>query len=207
MPPAKRARKPKAFDDYEEEWPASERRAPTLSRRHGVKESAVRVQALVQTAPQTLDGAAICAAIDADGLGALSQDDYGRCGGMLSGRLGPNRFITDYTKGLRSRCKHHRCARPFNVGELRLGKIPPRARQTPNARRVHWFHPACLFKAFERASSKSKTLDSVDEVEGLDQLAAEDRAAIVAHVDAWNERRQSIPRDASRKRGGRFAGL
>ena len=35
------------------------------------------------------------------------------------------------------RCKHHRCQKYFTEGELRLGKVPPKARPTKQ-RRVHW---------------------------------------------------------------------
>ena len=70
-------------------------------------------------------GEELCAALDAGGPNQ-TQGDLGRCGGMLSGRLGPNKFRVDYESMLRSKCKGLRCKRPFNNGELRVGKIPPR---------------------------------------------------------------------------------
>ena len=54
-----------------------------------------------------------------------TQDDYGRCGGMLSGRLGPNKFCVDYERQIRSKCKRLRCKRSFNDGEL-AWQNPPR---------------------------------------------------------------------------------
>ena len=77
--------------------------------------------------------------------------------------LGPNKFRVDYESMLRSKCKGLRCKRAFNDGELRVGKIPPRARNdnTAPARRVHWYHPACIFKSFERAAKTTKTIRAI----------------------------------------------
>lgn len=78
-----------------------------------VKLSAVKVKRLMDSDVKVIASEDICEAMDVDGK--VSQTDYGRCGGMLSGRLGPNKFVVDYSKGLRSKCKRHRCMkrRPF----------------------------------------------------------------------------------------------
>ena len=84
-----------------------------------------------------------------------TQASYGQLGGMMSGLLGPNTFRADYAKGGRSRCK--KCRNMFAAGDVRVGKRPPRVREDVAAVRVHWYHPACIFKSFERAAYKTKT--------------------------------------------------
>ena len=161
--------------------------APRPVYQGGVRLSALRVKQLVDSDQATLDRDEICEAMDVDGK--VSQTDYGRCGGMLSGRLGPNKFIVDYAKGLRSKCKRHRCKHAFRDGELRVGKIPPRARKDVPARRVHWYHPACIFKSFERASKKTKTIDTIDEIEGFEELHKSDQRDLAKRVDDWAARK------------------
>ena len=161
--------------------------APRPVYQGGVRLSALRVKQLVDSDQATLDRDEICEAMDVDGK--VSQTDYGRCGGMLSGRLGPNKFIVDYAKGLRSKCKRHRCKHAFRDGELRVGKIPPRARKDVPARRVHWYHPACIFKSFERASKKTKTIDTIEEIEGFEELHKADQRDLAKRVDEWAARK------------------
>ena len=138
--------------------------------------------------------------------GKVSQTDYGRCGGMLSGRLGPNKFIVDYAKGLRSKCKRHRCKHAFRDGELRVGKIPPRARKDVPARRVHWYHPACIFKSFERASKKTKTIDTVEDMEGFSELKEADKADLTSRVAAWVARKAAMNANYKPKKRKRRGG-
>ena len=119
-----------------------------------------------------------------------TQASYGQLGGMMSGLLGPNTFRADYATTRvagRSRCK--KCRKMFHAGDVRVGKRPPRVREDVSAVRVHWYHPACIFKSFERAAYKTKTLERVDDVEGFDNLRDADRADLAARIAAWSARR------------------
>ena len=119
-----------------------------------------------------------------------TQASYGQLGGMMSGLLGPNTFRADYATTRvagRSRCK--KCRKMFAVGDVRVGKRPPRVREDVPAVRVHWYHPACIFKSFERAAYKTKTLERVGDVEGFDNLRDADRADLAARIAAWSARR------------------
>ena len=119
-----------------------------------------------------------------------TQASYGQLGGMMSGLLGPNTFRADYATTRvagRSRCK--KCRKLFNAGDVRVGKRPPRVREDVPAVRVHWYHPACIFKSFERAAYKTKTLERVGDVEGFDNLQDADRADLAARIAAWSARR------------------
>ena len=82
-----------------------------------------------------------------------------------------------------------RCKHAFRDGELRVGKIPPRARKDVPARRVHWYHPACIFKSFERASKKTKTIDTIEEIEGFEELHKADQRDLAKRVDEWAARK------------------
>ena len=119
-----------------------------------------------------------------------TQASYGQLGGMMSGLLGPNTFRADYATTRvagRSRCK--KCRKMFHAGDVRVGKRPPRVREDVPAVRVHWYHPACIFKSFERAAYKTKTLERVGDVEGFDNLRDADRADLAARIAAWSARR------------------
>ena len=119
-----------------------------------------------------------------------TQASYGQLGGMMSGLLGPNTFRADYATTRvagRSRCK--KCRKMFAAGDVRVGKRPPRVREDVPAVRVHWYHPACIFKSFERAAYKTKTLERVGDVEGFDNLRDADRADLAARIAAWSARR------------------
>ena len=71
---------------------------------------------------------------------------------------------------------------------------PRRARNdhTAPARRVHWYHPACIFKSFERAAKTTKTIDSVDDMEGFSDLKDKDKADLTARVAAWVARKAAL---------------
>jgi len=121
-----------------------------------------------------------------------TQASYGQLGGMMSGLLGPNTFRADYATTRvagRSRCK--KCRKYFHAGDVRVGKRPPRVQQDIKAVRVHWYHPACIFKSFERAAYKTKTLERVGDVEGFDDLRDADRADLAARIAAWSARRSA----------------
>ena len=57
-----------------------------------LKLSAVKVKQLLMTDKTDMRGDELCAALDAGGPNQ-TQGDLGRCGGMLSGRLGPNKLV------------------------------------------------------------------------------------------------------------------
>jgi len=121
-----------------------------------------------------------------------TQASYGQLGGMMSGLLGPNTFRADYATTRvagRSRCK--KCRKYFHAGDVRVGKRPPRVQQDIKAVRVHWYHPACIFKSFERAAYKTKTLERVGDVEGFETLRDADRADLAARIAAWSARRSA----------------
>ena len=103
-----------------------------------------RILSELQDRPDAASREQITAAMAAE---EHTQATYGRLGGMMSGLLGPNTFRADYAKGRRSRCK--RCHTVFVAEEVRVGKVPPRVRADVPAVRVHWYHPACIFKSFE----------------------------------------------------------
>ena len=131
-----------------------------------------------------------------------TQASYGQLGGMMSGLLGPNTFRADYATTRvagRSRCK--KCRKMFNLGDVRVGKRPPRVREDVPAVRVHWYHPACIFKSFERAAYKTKTLERVDDVEGFDNLRDADRADLAARTAAWSARRAAQFAHSKPKKG------
>ena len=102
--------------------------------------AAREVRELVKCESQTLNLRQVRAAL-ATGP-ATTQVDHGRLGGMLAGRIGENEYLTQYATDNRSKCKLISCKKAILLGELRIGKIPPRVNNEKANKRVHWHRPA-----------------------------------------------------------------
>ena len=81
-----------------------------------------------------------------------------------------------------------------------------RARKDVPARRVHWYHPACIFKSFERASKKTKTIDTVEDMEGFSELKEADKADLTSRVAAWVARKAAMNANYKPKKRKRRGG-
>ena len=140
------------------------------------KESARMVRQLVRTDREKLDLETVRDALRTDPI--KDQADHGRVGGMLAGRIGENKYVVEYATDCRAKCKLFSCKRSLFLGELRIGKVPPRVNPLQN-KRVHWYHPSCVFQSFRRASKKTKLIDHPEiDLEGWHALQPNDRAFI-----------------------------
>ena len=123
----------------------------------------------------------------------LTQAQLGSIGGRCAGRLGDNRFVAAVTKDSRSRCQFGGCAScELRPGDARLGKIPPSLRHG-SSKKTTWYHLDCAFEAFRLCARKSKVVTSLEDIENLDALPAEDRARLAALVDDYNAWNESLP--------------
>ena len=95
-----------------------------------------------------------------------------------AGRIGKNEYLTELAADGRSKCKNCKCKAEIRQGELRIGKIPPRVNDAAKGKRIHWYHPACLFTSFDRVAKFTKCLESCDELMGFDALEEDDRALV-----------------------------
>jgi len=140
------------------------------------KKSARMVRQLVRTDQPLLDLEIVRDALRTDPV--KDQADHGRVGGMLAGRIGENKYVVEYATDCRAKCKLFSCKRSLFLGELRIGKVPPRVNPLQN-KRVHWYHPSCVFQSFRRASKKTKLIDfPQQDLEGWRALQPNDRAFI-----------------------------
>ena len=134
------------------------------------------VRQLVRTDREKLDLETVRDALRTDPI--KDQADHGRVGGMLAGRIGENKYVVEYATDCRAKCKLFSCKRSLFLGELRIGKVPPRVNPLQN-KRVHWYHPSCVFQSFRRASKKTKLIDRPEkDLEGWHALQPNDRAFI-----------------------------
>ncbi|KAH8066799.1 hypothetical protein JL720_12654 [Aureococcus anophagefferens] len=75
---------------------------------------------------------------------------------------GENEYLTQYATDNRSKCKLISCKKAILLGELRIGKIPPRVNNEKANKRVHWhdpartYHPDCIFASFDKVSKRYK---------------------------------------------------
>ena len=168
------------------------------------KESARMVRQLVRTDREKLDLETVRDALRTDPI--KDQADHGRVGGMLAGRIGENKYVVEYATDCRAKCKLFSCKRSLFLGELRIGKVPPRVNPLQN-KRVHWYHPSCVFQSFRRASKKTKLIDHPEkDLEGWHALQPNDRA----FIDLCLRRSREAPGDwaldedtSSSRSGGR----
>lgn len=106
-----------------------------------------------------------------------SAREHGHLGGLLAGKIGSNKYVVDYAVDARSKCRFSSCKRAIPQHALRLGKIPP-AFKTGQAIRTQWFHVECLFESFQRTCKNTKTITSVDDIQGFDKLKVDDQRRI-----------------------------
>ena len=198
---------PRACDlGLAEDWEgASDEGCPVA--RDGVKESAVRVKEIVASERGWVDAKAVRTAMKDE---PRSQQDHGRLGGMLAGapparrarararnrrpppagRIGKNKYVAEYAADMRSKCKHGPCKRQLLSGEFRIGKIPPRVNQQKSGRRVHWYHPECIFESFAKCSKRTHVIQSPRDLRGYAALAGRDkRRVLLLMAEALKKRR------------------
>ena len=82
------------------------------------KESARIVRRLVKSEETTLDLDVVRLALDTDR--ATNQQDHGRLGGMLAGRIGSNKYVAEYATDCRAKCRYHKCKAALRIGEPRI---------------------------------------------------------------------------------------
>ena len=97
----------------------------------------------------------------------------GSKGGKLSGKVGENRYKADTyrrTHGSRPKCAWKECSQPLELGGLYFGKTPPHASFSVQAPRTKWYHLECIFESFKKVQKKTKTITSVEDIEGFEGL-------------------------------------
>lgn len=104
----------------------------------------------------------------------------------------PTRFCTDYAKRV-SKCQ--KCKMQLEKEILRMGKIIPnffvaaKDPSKPPPDMKQYFHKECLFEMLFKARPTTKVIDDVEEIEGFEDLNAEDQDAIKKLVDELTEKR------------------
>uniref|UniRef100_A0A8R1I0S1 PARP-type domain-containing protein n=1 Tax=Caenorhabditis japonica TaxID=281687 RepID=A0A8R1I0S1_CAEJA len=104
----------------------------------------------------------------------------------------PTRFCTDYAKRV---AKCQKCKMQLEKGGLRLGKIVPNffvaAKDTskPPPDMKQYFHKNCLFEMLFKARPTTKVIEETEEIEGFEDLNAEDQDDIKKLVEELMEKR------------------
>lgn len=104
----------------------------------------------------------------------------------------PPRFCTDYAKRV---AKCQKCKMQLEKGVLRMGKIMPnffvaaKDPSKPPPDMKQYFHTNCLFEMLFKARPTTKVIDETDEIEGFEDLNAEDQDEIKKLVDELAEKR------------------
>jgi len=104
------------------------------------------------------------------------------------------RFSVDYSKRL-SKCK--KCKAELGKGVLRMAKLVANAFDSEgNTDMKMYYHVECLFDTFSRARSTTKTIESVDDIDGFAAIQKPDHRLVPV---TKKERRVTVtPRKKSR---------
>ena len=88
-------------------------------------------------------------------------------------------FFVDKAKQGRAACK--KCKDKCLVGNLRIAKLVP----SPygGGKMKHWFHVDCIFEQFLKQRPTTKRIESGDDVEGWEEISAEDQEAIFTKIE------------------------
>ena len=102
----------------------------------------------------------------------------------------------------RRREEEETSARPSRANLNRRLYICARFRRDGHNKKVQWFHPKCLFETFPTMRKSSRTVKSVEELEGFENLNPIDQRAIRMHLDGvldqiaeLIERKESVEAD------------
>ncbi|CAB3405563.1 unnamed protein product [Caenorhabditis bovis] len=102
------------------------------------------------------------------------------------------RFCTDYGKRV---AKCQKCKMQLEKGSLRLGKIVPnfflaqKDDSKPPPDMKQYFHKNCLFEMLFKARATTKVIESTEDLEGFDDLNAEDQDDIKKLIGELMEKR------------------
>lgn len=91
--------------------------------------------------------------------------------------MADNRYCVEYANTGRASCKDTKCleaSKNIPKGFLRVGKVSP-SPFAEDAEMTSWYHFACAFNALSRARASTKKIEQEDDLEGFDQVKAEDQ--------------------------------
>ena len=96
--------------------------------------------------------------------------------------MSESRFSVDYSKRL-SKCK--KCKAELGKGVLRIAKLVANAFDSEgNMDMKMYYHVECLFDTFSRARSTTKTIESVDDIDGFAAIQKPDQKSIIELIKA-----------------------
>lgn len=90
--------------------------------------------------------------------------------------MSDNRFSIDYAKR-QAGCK--KCKQKIEKGEIRIAKITA-SPFSDDGEMKNYHHPACIFETFKKARSTTKIIEDPSDLEGWQDVKAEDREGILA---------------------------
>ena len=132
------------------------------------------------------------AEIRADAL----DPELGRLG-MVAGHIGENNYLTQYATGKPVKCSHISCKNvrlglasgsQIQLGELRIGKIKPRASNEAK-KRTSWYHPDCIFESFDKCFKGTKVILAPSDLAGFETLREPDRLYVKSLIDEYKAKR------------------
>jgi predicted DNA-binding WGR domain protein len=118
--------------------------------------------------------------------------------------MADNRYSIEYAKTGRSSCKNSSCKGNIEKGSLRIGKFGKNPfSDDPEDTKTDWFHYNCIFDALTRARAATKKIDSVDDLEGFEDMKDSDkqlvRDLVKSYVDDGYKKKAAPKKRKSKK--------
>lgn len=90
--------------------------------------------------------------------------------------MADNKYLCDYARLGTSSCK--KCKQKLPKGGLRMAKVVPNPFTDEGGEMKQYHHASCLFETFIRARATTKIIQEDDDVEGFENLEADDKEMI-----------------------------
>lgn len=95
--------------------------------------------------------------------------------------MATNRYCIDVAKRGTAGCKE--CKKKIDKGLVRLAKVIPNPFTENGGDMKEWYHMRCIFTKLSRARATTKKIESVDDIEGWDDIEDEQKNEVLKYIE------------------------
>jgi len=90
-----------------------------------------------------------------------------------------NRYVVQYAKTGRSKCKDTKCKETIKADTVRVGKLTKNVFDSSEEGQMYtWYHLPCIFSSLKRARKNTKKIEAEDDLEGFSDLKPDDQEQV-----------------------------
>lgn len=95
---------------------------------------------------------------------------------IMSADGGEKAFLVEYASQGRAKCKT--CKQQIEKSSTRIGKLVSNPFSEDGGMMKQWYHVPCIFDSLSRARATTKKIDSIDDLDGFNNLKDDDQQKI-----------------------------